>query len=91
MVSSAAIAFQASLGRLFGIVTQNLPLKFLGMAGDVLISYCDKRGQMGKERTDLLRGTLPVRVLWRVSANHFRLDRATAAGLRFQRLHKVPE
>jgi hypothetical protein len=26
---------------------------------------------------------MPVRVLWRVLANHFRLDRATAAGLRF--------
>ena len=40
-----------------------------------------------------LRSTLrmPVRVLWRVLANHFRLDRATAVGLRFQRRHKVPE
>jgi serine/threonine protein kinase len=40
-----------------------------------------------------LRSTLhmPVRVLWRVLANHFHLDRATAAGLRFQRRHKVPE
>ncbi len=33
------------------------------MAGDVLISHCDKRGQMGKERTDLLRGTLDLLIL----------------------------
>src|SRR6266446_5367232 len=33
------------------------------MAGDVLISHCDKRGQMGKERTDLLRGTLGLLIL----------------------------
>src|SRR5437660_12590962 len=33
------------------------------MAGDVLISHCDKRGQMGKKRTDLLRGTLDLLIL----------------------------
>src|ERR1700722_16211253 len=33
------------------------------MAGDVLISHSDKRGQMGKERTDLLRGTLDLLTL----------------------------
>jgi len=33
------------------------------MAGGVLISHSDKRGQMGKERTDLLRGTLDLLIL----------------------------
>src|SRR5438094_10050373 len=33
------------------------------MAGDVLISHYDKRGQMCKERTDLLRGTLDLLIL----------------------------
>ena len=33
------------------------------MAGDVLISDSDKRAQMGKKRTDLLRGTLDLLIL----------------------------
>ena len=33
------------------------------MAGGVLLSHPDKRGQMGKERTDLLRGTLDLLIL----------------------------
>jgi PadR family transcriptional regulator, regulatory protein PadR len=33
------------------------------MAGDLLISHSDKRGPMGKERTDLLRGTLDLLIL----------------------------
>src|SRR5213596_2982419 len=37
--------------------------KHTGMERDVLISHCDKRGQMGKERTDLLRGTLGLLIL----------------------------
>ena len=34
-----------------------------GMAGDVLVSYSDKRAQMGARRTDLLRGTLDLLIL----------------------------
>jgi len=33
------------------------------VAGDVLISDSDKRAQMGKKRTDLLRGTLDLLIL----------------------------
>ena len=33
------------------------------MAGDVLISDSDKKAQMGKKRTDLLRGTLDLLIL----------------------------
>jgi PadR family transcriptional regulator PadR len=33
------------------------------MERDVLISYSDKRGRMGEERTDLLRGTLDLLIL----------------------------
>jgi PadR family transcriptional regulator, regulatory protein PadR len=33
------------------------------MAGDVLISYSDKKAQMAKKRTDLLRGTLDLLIL----------------------------
>jgi PadR family transcriptional regulator, regulatory protein PadR len=37
--------------------------KQTGMEMDVLISHSDKRGRMGKERTDLLRGTLDLLIL----------------------------
>jgi PadR family transcriptional regulator, regulatory protein PadR len=33
------------------------------MAGDVLISGSDKRGEMGQQRTDVLRGTLDLLIL----------------------------
>jgi len=33
------------------------------MERDVLISHSDKRGRMGRERTDLLRGTLDLLIL----------------------------
>src|SRR6266853_112174 len=37
--------------------------KQTGMERDVLLSHSDKRGRMGKERTDLLRGTLDLLIL----------------------------
>src|SRR5438093_1159570 len=37
--------------------------KQTGMERDVLISHSDKRGRMGRERTDLLRGTLDLLIL----------------------------
>jgi PadR family transcriptional regulator PadR len=37
--------------------------KQTGMESDVLISHSDKRGRMGKERTDLLRGALDLLIL----------------------------
>ena len=44
--------------------------KQTGMETDVLISHSDKRGQMGKERTDLLRGTLDLLILKALALDH---------------------
>jgi len=44
--------------------------KQTGMERDVLISHSDKRGRMGRERTDLLRGTLDLLILKALVLNH---------------------
>src|SRR5260370_14800202 len=78
--------------------------KQTGMERDVLISHSDKRGRMGRERTDLLRGTLDLLILKALALEPLhgvgvsrRITQITAGGFResfgslFPALHRQEE